>query len=89
MKQCPITLVESKDLYDQLERLISDASYKADFWSPYGIIKKKLQDYQKRWKARSAHILKAPFHIPGAQQHRENGFYMIRKKDLREVVVDG
>ena len=54
-KLCPITLVESKDLYNQIERHISDASYKADFWSPYGTIKKKLQDYQKQWKL-AAHI---------------------------------
>ena len=29
-------------------------------------MKKKLMDYQKQWKARHAHILKAPFHVPDA-----------------------
>ena len=45
-------------------------------------------DYQKQWKARRAHILKAPFHIPDAPEHNENGVYMLGKKDLQEVVVD-
>ena len=51
-------------------------------------MKKKLTDYQKQWKARSTHILKAPFYIPDAQEYKENGVYMIGKKDLQEIVVD-
>ena len=51
-------------------------------------MKKKLTDYQKQWKARRAHILKAPFYIPDAPEHKENGVYMIGKKDLQEIVVD-
>ena len=53
------------------------ANYKAEFWSPYGAIQKKLMDYQKQWKARSAHILKAPFHIPDALEHKENSVYFL------------
>ena len=45
-------------------------------------------DYQKQWKARRSHILKAQFHIPDAPEHNENGVYMLGKKDLQEVVVN-
>ena len=37
-------------------------------------------DYQKQWKARRTHILKAPFHIPDAPEHNENGVYMLWKE---------
>ena len=67
---------------------ICTISSETDFWSPYGAIKKKLMDYQKQWKARCAHILKAPFNIPDAPEHNENGVYMLGKKDLQEVVVE-
>ena len=51
-------------------------------------MKKKLTDYQKQWKARRTHILKEPFFIADAPDHKKNGVYMIGKKDLQEIVVD-
>jgi len=43
-------------------------------------MKKKLMDYQKQWKARRGHILKAPFHVPDAKEHVEKNVYVVDKK---------
>jgi hypothetical protein len=43
-------------------------------------MKKKLIDYQKQWKARRGHILKAPFHVPDAKEHVEKDVYVVDKK---------
>jgi len=51
-------------------------------------MKKKLMDYQKQWKARRGHILKAPFHVPDAKKHVEKDIYVLDKKALHEQVVD-
>ena len=45
-------------------------------------------DYQKQWKARRGHILKAPFHVPDAKKHVEKDIYVLDKKALHEQVVD-
>ena len=51
-------------------------------------MKNKLIDYQKEGKARSGHILKAPFHVPDAKKHVEKDIYVLDKKALHEQVVD-
>ena len=76
-------------MYNQLGRHIATGSYKSDFWSSNNnSMRKKLLDFQKQWKARRAHVMKAPFHVPDSPAHVEKDIYIIPKKALQELVVD-
>ena len=90
-KQCPVTFTECKHIYNQPGRHISNGSFKSGFGSAHCSMKKKLLDWQKQWKARCAHILKAPFHVPDSPPDSEEGVYVIGQrvefKDLHEMVV--
>jgi len=51
-------------------------------------VKRKLLDFQKQWKARRAHILKAPFYVPDSPPHVEKDVYIIPRKAVHEMEVD-
>ena len=87
-KACPISRDELKEVYNGLVKHVDKNRFTTDFFSGYKAMQTKMKDYQQKYNARRANILKEPFEMPDAPKVVESGIVMHGKKELQNLEID-